>query len=190
MDLFCGCGGLTLGVSEAARHCNRQLDIRLALDQSPEALSVYKANFQLSASRALKEDADVVFDGGLGKPLTTSEEFWKRHSKIVDLIVAGPPCQGHSDLNNVTRRKDPRNRLYLRVVRAAEVLGPKVVIIENVPAVLLDKEDVVTRAANDWRRLAIGSLPANILGTLWSSPNAKASFSCGCIARRLRYLRT
>ena len=42
--------------------------------------------------------------------------------------------------------KDPRNRLYLRVVRASEVLGPRVVIIENVPAVLLDKEDVVRRA--------------------------------------------
>ena len=35
VDLFCGCGGLTLGVSEAARLSNRQMDIRLAMDECP-----------------------------------------------------------------------------------------------------------------------------------------------------------
>src|SRR5712692_5022639 len=38
-------------------------------------------------------------------------------------------------LNNYTRRLDPRNGLYVRVARAAEVLRPMSVVIENVPAI-------------------------------------------------------
>jgi DNA (cytosine-5)-methyltransferase 1 len=71
---------------------------------------------------------------------------WKERIKSIDLLLAGPPCQGHSNLNNSTRRKDSRNGLYLRVVRAVEILRPAAVIIENVPAVLLDKGRVVDRA--------------------------------------------
>jgi len=60
-----------------------------------------------------------------------------------DVLVGGPPCQGHSDLNNYTRRDDPKNALYLRMARAAEILLPKVVVIENVATVHLDKNGVV-----------------------------------------------
>ena len=60
--------------------------------------------------------------------------------------MAGPPCQGHSNLNNHTRREDPRNALYLRAARAAEVLRPTLVVIENVPTVRHDKGGVVERS--------------------------------------------
>jgi DNA (cytosine-5)-methyltransferase 1 len=65
------------------------------------------------------------------------------------VLVAGPPCQGHSNLNNHTRRDDPKNQLYLRVARAAELLRPGVVLIENVPSVRHDKSHVVRRTA-EW----------------------------------------
>jgi len=66
----------------------------------------------------------------------------------VDVVLAGPPCQGHSNLNNQTRRSDPRNELYMTVPAIALALGAPIVIIENVPAVVHDDLGVVaaTRA--------------------------------------------
>jgi DNA (cytosine-5)-methyltransferase 1 len=64
-----------------------------------------------------------------------------------------PPCQGHSDLNNHTRRDDPRNSLYLRAIRAVELIKPAAVMIENVPAVRQDSTDVVDRAVTFLRKL-------------------------------------
>lgn len=52
-----------------------------------------------------------------------------------DIIIAGPPCQGFSTLG--TRRKDdPRNRLSLNVIRWAEKMRPRIVVVENVPSFL------------------------------------------------------
>jgi DNA (cytosine-5)-methyltransferase 1 len=71
----------------------------------------------------------------------------------VELLIGGPPCQGHSNLNNHTRRDDPKNRLYLRMARAAEVLRPSAVVIENVLAVVNDKQQVVSRAIVHLKKL-------------------------------------
>jgi DNA (cytosine-5)-methyltransferase 1 len=43
--------------------------------------------------------------------------------------------------------RDPKNNLYLRIIRAVEVIGPKAVVIENVPNVRHDSGGVVARAS-------------------------------------------
>ena len=45
VDLFSGCGGLTLGIAEACRASGRRLDVRLAVEFVPEIWKVYAANF-------------------------------------------------------------------------------------------------------------------------------------------------
>ncbi len=64
----------------------------------------------------------------------------------VDLLIAGPPCQGHSNLNNHTRRRDPRNDLFICTVAAAVALRAKAVLIENVRTVTVSHGDVVGMA--------------------------------------------
>src|SRR5690606_34671016 len=66
--------------------------------------------------------------------------------------VGGPPCQGHSDLNNFSRRDDPKNSLYLRMARAAEVLNPRWIFIENVVGVVNDKQQVVQKTIDSLSR--------------------------------------
>ena len=61
------------------------------------------------------------------------------------LLLAGPPCQGHSALNNHTRHDDPRNDLYLAVGRVARILKPVAVIVENVRGVGNDRRASVER---------------------------------------------
>jgi DNA (cytosine-5)-methyltransferase 1 len=137
---------MTLGVWEAARRHRRRLEIRFSIDLAREPLAVYRNNFANFAHCVREDDVARIFSSHLGSKLTAIERYWTGRIGALDLIVAGPPCQGHSDLNNSTRRKDPRNSLYLRVVRAIEIVRPKAVIVENVPAVLLDKTKVVTQA--------------------------------------------
>ena len=151
VDLFAGCGGLTLGLAQAAQTLGRPIDIRLAVDLEPDAIAVYAANFPKAAAEV--GTVETYFDGALGAKLTKVEERTKGRVGEVDVLVGGPPCQGHSDLNNHTRRADPKNALYGRMARAAEVLMPAVVIIENVPAVRHDKAKVVDTSLDHLRGL-------------------------------------
>ncbi len=146
VDLFCGCGGLTLGAWEAARVNNRRLKVKLAIDTCGHALAVYRANFGVAKTTAREVDIREVFPGKLGSRPQAVERTAVRKAGKVDILVAGPPCQGHSDLNNHTRRKDPRNGLYLRAVRAVELLMPAIVLIENVGPVIHDHSNVVARS--------------------------------------------
>lgn len=141
VDLFAGCGGLTLGVAEAARTLRLGVDVRLAVDVDADARLVYKAN--LPGAEVRDGRVEELFDGAVGGTLTAAERAIKKQLGKVDVLVGGPPCQGHSDLNNHTRRDDPRNALYARMARAAEVLGPAIVLIENVPTVTHDVGRVV-----------------------------------------------
>jgi DNA (cytosine-5)-methyltransferase 1 len=147
VDLFAGCGGLTLGVAEAAHRAGMALEVPLAVDFAEAPARVFAEAFpKASVAQGAVEN---LFDGELRDPLTPTEHevaaeveerSWRQG---LDLLVGGPPCQGHSDLNNRSRRDDPRNALYVRMARAAEVLVPRAVIIENVPAVVHDKGGVV-----------------------------------------------
>lgn len=138
VDLFAGCGGLTLGTAEAAHAHGFAIDVRLAVDFEDAAIRAYQANFPSAKTQVAAVEA--IFDGDLGSKPSGSELSVARSVGTLDVLVGGPPCQGHSSLNNHTRRADPKNRFYLRMARAAEVLRPKVVLIENVPAVVHDSE--------------------------------------------------
>jgi DNA (cytosine-5)-methyltransferase 1 len=149
VDLFAGCGGLAFGLVEAARRLGVRAEVALAVERDKSALDIFESNLPTLDARC--SDVELVFDGELGAALTLAERRIGREVRDVDLLVGGPPCQGNSDLNNKTRRDDPRNRLYARMARAAEVLEPACVVIENVPSVRHDRSGVVavTRSALD-----------------------------------------
>lgn len=148
VDLFSGCGGLTLGVKEAARAVGADLRVKLAVDVDEDALRVFGLNFPEAALQS--DPVERILDGRLGGIATKTEQALKSKLGRVDLLVGGPPCQGHSDLNNHTRNVDVRNELYLRMARFCEIIMPKHVIIENVPGVIRDKNRVVQRT---WHHL-------------------------------------
>lgn len=155
VDLFAGCGGISLGLAQASHAANRELQIALAVDFEPLATSVYRQNFSF-AERIETAPVETFFDGDLGEDPTFIEQRTVASVGAVDVLVGGPPCQGHSNLNNHTRRIDAKNALYLRMVRAAEVLNPRLLLIENVPAVLRDRHSgvgVVAQAIEHLNRI-------------------------------------
>lgn len=151
VDLFCGCGGLTLGIREAARALGCSFCSVFASDINKKVLSIYSKNFRPNILDS--NPIERIIDGDLGSERTKNEKDFCNNVGKIDVLVAGPPCQGHSNLNNHTRRDDPRNLLYLRTVRCAEILKPNTLIIENVPGVLYDKHGVLQTADEYLKRI-------------------------------------
>lgn len=143
VDLFCGCGGLSLGSIEMLNSFGIPARITTALDFSEDALIAYKYNFASIAENLLCEDISKLLPGYPGTPFELTEKAFISRLPQTDLFLAGPPCQGNSDLNNHTRRADPRNLLYLKAIRFIEVARPRIFVIENVPPVLKDRHGVV-----------------------------------------------
>lgn len=176
VDVFCGCGGLTLGAAQAALAVGRKFEAIAAIDVDAGGLEVHRANFGTknlfhtsasslvdfhvsgSASEARFAYEPEIIDAALAEEVGN-----------VDLFLAGPPCQGHSNLNNKTRREDPRNLLYLTAVALAVGLKSHMIVIENVPEVVNDKSGVVVSAkallkASGYTFIDSGVLAANDIG--------------------------
>ena len=153
VDLFCGCGGLSVGVKNAADAVGARPVFLLAVDVSAAALSVYKRN--LRPLRSMRQNVETLVDYVLWTGAEQSEvrvesvhlsHDFAALDGAVDILIAGPPCEGNSNFNNRTRRFDHRNILYLDAVIAGIALNAKVIVIENVPMVKRSHQDVVIRS--------------------------------------------
>jgi DNA (cytosine-5)-methyltransferase 1 len=140
-DLFCGCGGMSLGVREAFRALGLRFQPILAADLDRTALDVYTNNFDVTGAQHDLSQISSLLHGSL----TPFEVRLQKDVTDVDFLIAGPPCQGHSNLNNHTRRNDPKNELYFKVARFAKLFTPTSIVIENVTTVRKDKTRVVDR---------------------------------------------
>lgn len=119
VELFCGGGGLSLGLKQAGfRVC-------VAVDTSSDACSTYKANHP--DVHVFKQDITTVS----GKDVLTHCP-----QKAVDLLAGCPPCQGFSSLTSKLKRQDPRNLLILEMARLVEEIAPRCVMLENVPGLI------------------------------------------------------
>ena len=121
IDLFSGCGGMTLGFSWAG------FSSLLASDIDENCEKTFATNFP-----------EVPFlCGDLSE--FEKDDFDKLIKKQeVDVIIGGPPCQGFS-LANKRRNKvsnDPRNRLFYEFVKTIYWYNPKAFVMENVKGLL------------------------------------------------------
>lgn len=143
VDLFAGCGGLSVGIREAARALGLRMEAVLANDLEAPILGIYERNFP--EAEIVCTPVETLFDGECGSDPTEQEIALRDRLGRIDVLVGGPPCQGHSDFNNHTRHDDPKNELYLRMARFCEVVGPTHVVIENVPGVERDRRQSAQR---------------------------------------------
>ena len=139
VDLFCGCGGLSLGVRRAANAVGTRVVFALAVDVSRAALGVYARNLRPTRTErrnvaTLIEQTSAPDDANVGGTHSVHLDGSLDSLRgTVDILLAGPPCEGNSNLNNRTRRSDPRNDLYLDVVLGAISMAIPVIVVENGP---------------------------------------------------------
>jgi DNA (cytosine-5)-methyltransferase 1 len=138
VDLFSGCGGLSLGAYEACNALGKKHLSLLALDREEDPLNVYKIN--IPVKKTLEVDIENVLNGEIGATPTKEEKNLLKIVKGTQLLLAGAPCQDHSSLNySEKKEKNKRNELYLKIARFVELQKPEHLIIENVPNVINDK---------------------------------------------------
>jgi DNA (cytosine-5)-methyltransferase 1 len=140
IDLFAGCGGLSLGLEKAG------FNLVLAVEKSPMAAetfyhnfvqrlpdgalgaSVWKAYCELTVPQQIERTLLVNEVGAL---LAERDILDALRKKDIDLVAGGPPCQGFS----MAGRRNPgdvRNQLPWQFLEVVEAVQPKAVIIENV----------------------------------------------------------
>jgi DNA (cytosine-5)-methyltransferase 1 len=148
VDLFSGCGGLTLGALEACYQHKLGSKVQLAVEYNENAANTYQKNFASHLNELYKGNIEDLITNDPGEPLSKSERNLKKRISNVDILLAGPPCQGHSRLNNHTRSIDPRNKLYLKAIRFAELCKPKFIIIENVLNIKYDTDNILKKSTD------------------------------------------
>ena len=183
VDLFAGIGGIAVGTQEACRRLGYAHKCELANEWDESVLSVFEDNLQPEV--AICGDVGSLFNRGLfaknlqellRKKLTVVEKKLLQKYPFLtepDLLTGGPPCQGHSDLNNHSRRDDPRNALYYRMIRAAKVLNPKAIIIENVSTVIHSKEKVVDNSVDLLKKMGYNVKLLMIWGNEFGVPQKR-----------------
>jgi DNA (cytosine-5)-methyltransferase 1 len=141
IDLFAGCGGISLGFRRAG------FDVPAAIEIDELAARSHAINFFRGSDDALIEhhaqprditriDPDeVAGDFGLG-----------RVAEGIDVLVGGPPCQAYARVGRAKLREvaehpeaykvDPRGNLYLRYLTYVEAFRPLALMMENVPDIL------------------------------------------------------
>jgi len=171
VDLFSGGGGLSLGFREAIKAFSCRPNAKAAFDTCTSSLGVYGQNFE---NALLKSDPiDELFQNRVSDTLSSSEKSLMGELGSVDVLLAGPPCQGHSDLNNHSRRNDSKNNLFYYVARAAKVLDPKLILIENVIAVEHDRGGVLQRTEEELNKLGYNTDVARVNGLDLGMPQGR-----------------
>lgn len=122
LDLFAGCGGLSLGLEAAG------FATRWACEWDADAAATFADSHP--SALVYREDANVFLSR------TASGEGGTPQPGEVDLLAGGPPCQGFSGYNRYRSPEDPRNSLVETFLAFVELLKPRCVLMENVPGML------------------------------------------------------
>jgi DNA (cytosine-5)-methyltransferase 1 len=119
LDLFAGCGGMSLGFKMAG------FKVPLANEIDLWAGDTYEANHP--ETKLIRADIRTI-------------QNWKHElgSQEIDGIVGGPPCQAYS-LSGDRDPKDPRASLFMDFAKCVEQVNPKFFVMENVPGILSAK---------------------------------------------------
>lgn len=138
LDLFSGAGGFSLGLERAGFSSMGAVEI------DPVAGETYLRNFPEVGVRYFGRSAGDI--NKIAPEELRGELIEKYGTCELDLLVAGPPCQGFSrigraKINSLEGKErafveDPRNSLYKKALHFVSVLRPKVVLIENVSGML------------------------------------------------------
>ena len=158
VDLFCGAGGLSLGLHEAG------YQVILGVDHDDEALETHRSLFP-----GLSVNWDLADDRAIDRVIRLAKESG------VELVVGGPPCQpfskaGRSMIRDLVRSgrrqaRDDRRDLWESFVAVVEGVRPKAVLMENVPDMALDRDMQILRTMVDLLETLKYSVEVRVLET-------------------------
>lgn len=137
VDLFAGCGGMTVGLKSAG------FRVVAAVEIDSDAAASYRANHK--DVNLLRRDIRRIS----GRELLRT--IGARRGQL-DLLAGCPPCQGFTRLTEQSSRKDPRNLLINDFLRMAKALHPRVCMMENVPGLMSRGRPLFDKLVNGLER--------------------------------------
>ncbi|MEM6461174.1 MAG: DNA cytosine methyltransferase [Pseudomonadota bacterium] len=139
LDVFAGCGGLSLGLMQAGWQGLFAVEHDAnAFQTLHDNLIEADARFRFAWPDWLPKVSTDVAD-----LLKTQRQRLATYAGKVDMLVGGPPCQGFSSAGK-RNPNDPRNRLVEQYLDFVHLLKPRVVLIENVRGITADFDDSAT----------------------------------------------
>ena len=125
IDLFAGCGGLSLGLSKSGWKG------LFAIEKSPFAFATLKHNLMDNLDHFEWQDWLEKKDNDIDEILKTKMKELQNLRGKVDLVVGGPPCQGFSTAGR-REETDHRNELIGSYIDFIRLVQPKIIFFENV----------------------------------------------------------
>jgi DNA (cytosine-5)-methyltransferase 1 len=128
IDVFAGCGGLSLGFAQAGFHPI------LGIEQRADSAETYRTNF-----------GAPVYEGDV-RAFIQELPAAGRLLHGVDLVIGGPPCQGFSPLGRMSRsaartqEQRSQNQLWQPFLDVVQMVEPQAFVAENVPEFLRSRE--------------------------------------------------
>ena len=127
VDLFAGCGGLSLGLQQAG------FTPWFVNEIVEQFCNTYKFNHNLS---------DEHYYVGDIAELNLHLDDYKEILSDITLVCGGPPCQGFSMANRQRILDDPRNSLYEQYLIFLRNIRPKFFVMENVKGMMNKIEEI------------------------------------------------
>lgn len=115
VELFCGCGGTSIGFEMAGYQIGLGCDIH---------------RFSIETFRMNHEGVSTIL--GDIHNVKTEDVLKLLNGRQVDVLIGGVPCQGFSLNNRKRHADDKRNQLYKEFLRFVEALKPRAILLENV----------------------------------------------------------
>lgn len=131
IDLFAGCGGLSLGLHNAGWKG------LFAIEKSPDA-------FETLSHNLIEKKQHFAWPDWLPKQSLDIDTAIKKYKENllslqgkVDLVAGGPPCQGFS-MAGRRNENDERNNLIKSYIKFIKIIQPKIIFFENVKGFTLE----------------------------------------------------
>jgi DNA (cytosine-5)-methyltransferase 1 len=174
VDLFAGCGGLSLGLQQAG------WQLRFAVEGHPDAFATYRTNLidpPNSKTRWPKWLPRTPHD--IAHVIQNYRLELQKLAGSIDLMVGGPPCQGFST-NGQRLPDDPRNRMVVSYLEMVSLIAPRMVLLENVRGFTSMRHDHQATYSeyvlSELERLGYDTWSQLLTASEWGVPQRRARF--------------
>jgi len=162
IDLFAGCGGLSLGLFNSG-----QWQGKFAIEKSTDAFKTLEYNL-------IRKNNHFDWPNWLPQTNHDINKIIENHSKelrslrgTIDMVAGGPPCQGFSTAGRRIEN-DTRNKLIESYIKFIRLVQPKIIFFENVKGFTqkFDKNKVKGRVYSEYVKNALkrGSKKLDAIG--------------------------
>lgn len=151
IDLFAGCGGLSLGL------CNAGWKAMFAIEKSADAFKTLEHNLINKKGHFDWPSWLTIKNHNINDVINEKKAHLKKLKGQIDLVVGGPPCQGFSTAGK-REEHDVRNTLVKSYIDFVELVKPRMLLFENVRAFSVGFKSQAKKRGKPYSEIVVAKL--------------------------------